>query len=190
MTYREKIHVLYDPRAERRRVSQTEKMDHALRDYTRSQLESHLNSGVMARNCERSILNWTVKKFPKCQASWANATFMTTYKHKVHSLLAEFKRSSQLADRLKSKELESAKLASYSPDVLWPDGPYSKALFKAREKDMMFEEIRAKDDDYEGLLKCGKCKSTKTDYTTMQTRSADGAFYFRLLRLLLTDASV
>ena len=155
-------------------VSQTEKMDHALRDYTRSQLESHLNSGVMARNCERSILNWTVKKFPKCQASWANATFMTTYKHKVHSLLAEFKRSSQLADRLKSKELESAKLASYSADVLWPDGPYSKAIFKAHKKDMMFEEMRARDnEDYEGLFKCGKCNSTKTTYYQMQTRSAD-----------------
>jgi transcription elongation factor S-II len=149
-------------------------MDHALRDYTRSQLESHLNSGVMARNCERSILNWTVKKFPKCQASWANATFMTTYKHKVHSLLAEFKRSSQLADRLKSKELESAKLASYSADVLWPGGPYSKAIFKAHKKDMMFEEMRARDnEDYEGLFKCGKCNSTKTTYYQMQTRSAD-----------------
>ena len=156
----------------------------------RGQFESYLSSGVLARNCERSILNWTVKKFPKCQASWANATFKTTYKHKVHNLLTEFKRSSQLADRLKSKELESAKLASYSPDVLWPDGPYSTTIFKAREKDMRLEEIKSKDDDYEGLLKCGKCKSTKTDYTTMQTRSADGAFYFRLLRLLFTDASV
>jgi len=150
------------------------KMDHTLRDYTRGQLESYLNSGVLARNCERSILNWTVKKFPKCQASWANATFKTTYKHKVHNLLTEFKRSSQLAERLKSKELESAKLASYSPDVLWPDGPYSTTMFKAREKDMRLEEIKAKEnEDYNGLFKCKKCGTNKVTYTQAQTRSAD-----------------
>jgi transcription elongation factor S-II len=35
------------------------------------------------------------------------------------------------------------------------------------------EKNKSKDDDYEGQFKCGKCKSKKTDYYQMQTRSAD-----------------
>jgi len=116
-------------------------MDHALRDYTRSQFESYLSSGALARNCERSVLNWAVKKFPKYQASWDNSRFKIAYKQKVHTLLAELKRSPptkiklglsvlddqvkvkfdfvpELIYKLKSKELESAKLATYSPDIL------------------------------------------------------------------------
>ena len=170
-------------------------MDHPLRDFTRGSFLTHLGSEPLARNCERSVLNWTVKKFPKCEASWENLRFRIAYKRKVHALLAELKRSPtkirvglsvagdrvavnfeifpQLVYRLKNKELESAKLATYSPDVLWPEGPYSTAIFKAHEKDMMFEAIKAREEDYNGLLKCGKCKSTKTSYYQMQTRSAD-----------------
>jgi len=149
-------------------------MDHPLRDYTRTQFESHLTSGALARNCERSILNWTVKKFPKYHASWDNTIFRNTYKHKVHHLLTEFRRSSQLADRLKSRDLESAKLATYSPDILWPDGPYSLTILAARKKDMDMEALKvAEDKDYVGILTCGKCKTNKTAYYQMQTRSAD-----------------
>jgi DNA-directed RNA polymerase subunit M/transcription elongation factor TFIIS len=35
------------------------------------------------------------------------------------------------------------------------------------------EESRAKEEDYTGQFKCGKCKSVKTTYYQMQTRSAD-----------------
>jgi DNA-directed RNA polymerase subunit M/transcription elongation factor TFIIS len=173
-------------------------MDHPLRDYTRAQFESHLSSGALARNCERSVLNWAVKKFPKYQASWDNSRFKFVYKHKVHSLLAELKRSPstkiklglsvvgdqvkvkfdfvpELPYRLKNKELESAKFATYSPDILWPDGPYSSSIFNARKLDMDREARKtAADEDYVGILTCGKCRSNKgTSYYQMQTRSAD-----------------
>jgi transcription elongation factor S-II len=35
------------------------------------------------------------------------------------------------------------------------------------------EAHRAKQEDYVGQFKCGKCKSVKTTYYQMQTRSAD-----------------
>lgn len=172
-------------------------MDHPLRDYTRTQFEKHLMSGVLARNCERSVLNWSLKKFPKHQASWDNSRFKFVYKNKVHCLLAELKRSpakikvglsvqddkvvvkldvmTELVYKLKSKELETAKLAIYTPDILWPDGPYSKAIFSARKKDLEMEARKAKEDEgYAGILMCGKCRSNKgTSYYQMQTRSAD-----------------
>lgn len=171
-------------------------MDHPLRDYTRSKFESYMASGALARNCERSVLNWAVKKFPKNHASWDNSRFKFVYKHKVQSLLAELKRNltkikldlsvtdghvivkfvfvPQLPYRLKTKELESAKFATYSPDVLDPNGPYSTMILAARTKDMDREKRKAaEDEEYVGILTCGKCKSNRTTYYQMQTRSAD-----------------
>jgi DNA-directed RNA polymerase subunit M/transcription elongation factor TFIIS len=94
---------------------------------------------------------------------------------KVHGLLAEFKRgTSQLAERLKKKELDSTKLAFYTSDVLDPNGPYSQAIFLAKKKDNDRERMKAEEnEDYVGQFKCGKCKSVKTTYDQLQTRSAD-----------------
>jgi DNA-directed RNA polymerase subunit M/transcription elongation factor TFIIS len=46
-------------------------------------------------------------------------------------------------------------------------------MLKSREKDMAMEMARTREEDYSGLFKCGKCKSVKTTYYQMQTRSAD-----------------
>jgi transcription elongation factor S-II len=147
-------------------------MDHPLRDYTRSKFEEHLGSGPLARNCERNVINWAVKQVQI--ASWENKLFKGFYKLKAQWLLAEFKRTPDLARRLKSKELESTKLASYTSDVLNPDGPYSKLISLSIERDNRIEQLKAhENDDYVGQFKCGKCKSVKTTYYQLQTRSAD-----------------
>ena len=45
---------------------------------------------------------------------------------------------------------------------------------KKRDKELAMEEAKAASDaEYTGILKCGKCKQTKTVYTQAQTRSAD-----------------
>lgn len=172
-------------------------MQHSLREYTRGKFSEFLGEGVTARNCERSVLNWTFKQFYPNEAAWDNVRFRRTYKHKVIHLLTEFKREksrivalslspegdrvsvrldvvSQLACRLQRKELEAAKLAWYSADVLDPNGLYSQTMFKLKTKELAMEAAKAKqDEEYTGVFKCGKCKSTKTSYYQMQTRSAD-----------------
>ena len=35
------------------------------------------------------------------------------------------------------------------------------------------EAVSSEDPNYEGLFRCGKCKSNRTTYYQMQTRSAD-----------------
>ena len=47
------------------------------------------------------------------------------------------------------------------------------AEFALAKKDLERETARKNEEGYEGLFKCGKCKSTKTTYYQMQTRSAD-----------------
>jgi len=173
-------------------------MQHTYRTYSGGKFAELFGEGVLARNCERSVLNWTFKQFPRDEAAWDNKIFRRTYKQKVVSLLAEFKRDKskvvtvslstaggggvkvkldivpQLVCRLQRKELESTKLAWYSPEVLDPNGLYSQAMFKRKKKELEMEAANAKqNEDYVGMFKCGKCKSKKTTYYQMQTRSAD-----------------
>lgn len=148
-------------------------MEDPVRVHVRTEFAKHLGDGPLTRNCERNVLNWTVKNTAAHQATWENPLFRSRYKMKANWLITEFRRGPQLSERLKKKELESTKLAWYSPDVLDPDGPYSKTLVELRTVDMEREYRKAQEKDYEGILTCGKCKSNKTEYYQMQTRSAD-----------------
>jgi hypothetical protein len=171
-------------------------MNHSMRDYARRVFTDKLGTGAISRNAEISILNWAVHTTREMgqDASWENDVFRRYYKMKLNWLITEMGREEkvnvalavdgdrvqlnyivgpQLALRLKRKELDVKKLANYSSDVLWPSGPWSQTMLKSREKDMQMEKSKAKEEDYNGLFKCGKCKSVKTTYYQMQTRSAD-----------------
>jgi DNA-directed RNA polymerase subunit M/transcription elongation factor TFIIS len=193
------------------------KMDHAIREWARAGFIRALGPGATARNCERSVYNWAVQETRGHQddPAWENKLFKSRYKQKAIGLLRELERGPvistdlqvvdervklninfvpQLVKRLQLKELDSKNLARYSPDVLWPDGPYSKMAFYLKSKDLAIEAAKAKEEDYSGLFKCGKCKSTKTAYYQMQTRSADEpmvrfTIFLRFYSRLFADAS-
>jgi DNA-directed RNA polymerase subunit M/transcription elongation factor TFIIS len=171
-------------------------MEHPLRDYAREHFVTALGPGALARNCERSVYNWAVQETRGLgkSSSWEDRLFRWRYKQKVLGLLAELGRDErvfpkirvgplgvtvelvvapQLVGRLQAKELESKNLARYSPEVLWPDGPHFKTLFKIKARELAREQAKAREADYEGLFVCRKCKSKKTTYYQMQTRSAD-----------------
>ena len=173
-------------------------MDHALRECARSCFAKHIGvvTSPAVKNAERSVYNWTVQesRINAQDPSWENPKFRWRYKQKLHALTRELERDPrifvklqvqgdyvnftfkilpQLVGRIQNKELETRSLARYTPDVLWPQGPYATTRMALREKDMAREKSKADADDYEGLFKCGKCKSTKTSYYQMQTRSAD-----------------
>lgn len=171
-------------------------MEHALRDFARTRLATCFTSGVTVRNAEKSIYNWAVQQTrgQNDTASWENRSFRWRYKHKALHLITELGRAPvvevalkvegdrvnlqmefvpQLVHRIQRKQLDVKGIARYPPDLLWPDGPYSVMMLKLRAKEMAMESSRANDEDYVGQFKCGKCKSTKTTYYQMQTRSAD-----------------
>ena len=186
-------------------------MEHALREYARTGFARALGAGVAARNCERSVYNWAVQETRGHQddPSWENRLFRTRYKQKAFGLLRELERGPevatdlqvvdgrvalglsvvpQLVKRLQRKELDSKNLARYSADVLWPEGPYAKQAFELKSKDLAMEAAKAKEEDYSGLFKCGKCKGVKTTYYQMQTRSADEPMVSSLLLFLVLFA--
>lgn len=171
-------------------------MEHPLRDYARVHFGARLGAGPVTRNVERSVYNWAVQTTREKNegSSWENSLFRLRYKHKVQHLLTELGRAPeltvrlevkdgrvavqlenvpQLLRRIQRKELETKNLARYQPDVLWPDGPFAQTALKRKARELHMEKARADEKDYEGLFKCGRCKSLKTTYYQMQTRSAD-----------------
>jgi len=172
-------------------------MNHPLREYTRQVFASLIAPGPISRNAEISTLNWAVQNARQTNqdASWENPRFRKIYKTKVHWLMTELRRQNhvvslattvegdrvrvslnlvnQLAYRLKTKELDAKNLAKYPADVLWPDGPMAQTAFKIKERDLKREQVKAGDESYEGMFTCGKCKSKKTTFYLLQTRSAD-----------------
>ena len=116
-----------------------------------------------------SLLNKTKTKRETEQPSWENRLFRSRYKHRLNSLLFNIQKNPDLLKKVKPKELETL-----TPGQMWPDGPLGQAEKKLREKETAIEMARAKnEEEYEGILTCPKCKSKKTSYYQLQTRSAD-----------------
>ena len=169
--------------------------EHPLREYARSKITGFVEFPAVARNIERSIYNYAVQQtrevsrtsdntmkhpekahtieYRNSQTStWECRGFRERYKHKLLHLLSSFKRG-KVVDALKEGRLKIRELANYPPGILEPEGLYSQTAFKIKANDLKMEESRAKEEDYTGQFKCGKCKSVKTTYYQMQTRSAD-----------------
>ena len=187
-------------------------MNHPLREYTRQVFASLIAPGAISRNAEISTLNWAVQATRRINedASWENPKFRKMYKTKVHWLMTELRRPNhmvslatvvegdhvrvqinlvnQLAYRLKTKELDVKNLAKYPADILWPDGPMAKTAFKIKERDLMREQVKAADESYEGMFTCGKCKSKKTTFYLLQTRSADEPSAYPLVFFVIQTA--
>jgi len=56
-----------------------------------------------------------------------------------------------------------------------PDGPWMETLRRLEHEDASRQEYKRRRDEgrESGYLRCGKCKSFKTDFYEVQTRSAD-----------------
>lgn len=156
-----------------------------LREYTRAKLLEEFSSDAKAINCEKAIYNWAVEKTLKAEPkklagkpsvlyspdvpSWESRHFKERYKHKFIEVLKNIQRNPVIIEQVKAKDIPSL-----SPTQIWPNGPVAQTEFRLKEKELAIEEAKARmDDDYEGMFRCRKCKSKKTTYYQLQTRSAD-----------------
>lgn len=170
-----------------------------IRDWCRSKFATAVPERPYAKNIEKMVYKWAKDETKRQgdQPAWENKLFKWRYKNKVVNLFQELTRPSdahvqvtlevvdgrvvpslklvpQLIHRLVVlKELQSADLPFMKPEELWPGGPWAKAQFKLKEKELIIEAAKAKEEGYDGMFKCRKCKSKKTTYYQMQTRSAD-----------------
>lgn len=130
-----------------------------------------------------------VQNLEKCTSNWAynytlergdtpasnNREHVRRYKHKFLSMMFNLKNSPNLKDRVLKGELKTSQLVNLSPQGLWPGGPHAKMTEKIADKEMLKQHASniLNDPEYKGLFRCNRCKSYKTTYYEMQTRSAD-----------------
>ena len=127
----------------------------------------------LSRNIEVSVYNWTLKyaKFHR-----KNPTIDERFKMQYKARYLAVKNAlynGGLQERIKNGTVTCRELVNMNTAQLWPDGPYATAIEANNKKDLEKLSFAAKDDEYEGVFRCGKCKSNKTTYYQMQTRSAD-----------------
>lgn len=127
----------------------------------------------MALNIERGIFNYVIDKTPNVNI-W-NDNFEYKYKSRVLSIYGNLNpnsyiRNKDLINRLFDKEFDEFKLCYLNPKDMFPEK--WESLYKEYEfelKGHLNQDNEVKD----GMFTCGKCKSRKTTYFQLQTRSAD-----------------
>jgi DNA-directed RNA polymerase subunit M/transcription elongation factor TFIIS len=162
--------------------SQKMTTEHPLRNYARQKLqEFYPGKSIKPRNAELTVYNWAVTqtlqsrvlmkngRYEREEPSWENRLFRWRYKQRLMSVIFNLKQNPDLVKKTKPKELETM-----TSTEMWPEGPYGQTEKMLREKQITMDLARAKfEAEYEGILTCPKCKTKKTSYYQMQTRSAD-----------------
>jgi DNA-directed RNA polymerase subunit M/transcription elongation factor TFIIS len=125
----------------------------------------------MALNIERGIYNSTLQKYDLQIKNW-NDHFKNLYINKAVIIWSNLNPTSYLKNmnlikRLFSHEINEFELCYLEPRDLFPER--WDELKQLYIKDLEQKQVERPD----GILKCGRCKSYKTEYTERQTRSAD-----------------
>ena len=148
-----------------------------LREYAVRQFKKYDFSENQMLNIEKSIFNWSVKtsKQKNIAPSWENKHFVLKYKLKLKSILFTLKhgKESFLVDRIKNGTLKTKDIASVPSSELWPGGPHDICEKKIAEQSLKIDLVNGRMENYNGMYPCVKCKSKKTTYYQLQTRSAD-----------------
>lgn len=127
----------------------------------------------MSLNIERGIFNYTLQNSNVKQNTW-NSLFQSYYMNRCVSIFSNLNSESyiknkNLIKRLFNNEFTEFQLAFFNTKELFPEKyEYlsNKYNFDKKEEEYV-EEIP------DGVFQCKKCKSYKTTYYEMQTRSAD-----------------
>ena len=148
----------------------------AMRDYVKSQFATLLKQKSAGEpvpfNMEKSIFNWSIRetKFRGSVPSWENPIFKNMYKNKFLSIKYNME-NSNLCERILSGEVKTRFIADMNSTSMDPNGRHAQAI-KAR-REYSDKILSRNDENFVGLFTCNKCKSKKTTYYQMQTRSAD-----------------
>lgn len=129
----------------------------------------------MSLNLERGIFNDTLNTVSHhTKDSWNNL-FQTIYMGKavrVHTNLdpESYLKNVNLIHRFFNKEFNEFEIVKLTPEQIFPE-KYAEIMSKiqAGKPKVAEKELEVPD----GAFKCGKCKSMKTTYYQLQTRSAD-----------------
>lgn len=147
-----------------------------VREKVRKKLNDVFGDERMASDLERCIYNWCIRT---CRANeiprhWENPAFRYRYTTKalsIHFNLTNPKNPG-LLEKVRSKDMGFKKLVRASPAELFPElwePVYERVAAKQLRKQLTVDVESVPD----GAFTCNKCKSRKTTFIELQTRSAD-----------------
>ena len=115
-----------------------------------------------------------IQNTKKGVAAWDNHKFLNIYKHKFLSLKNALTSNDDLREKVRGREVSVVEVVAMRPEQLQPEGLYAKCVEKKVYSEMRKESlIRKAEQEVVGFFTCQKCKSKKTTYYQLQTRSAD-----------------
>lgn len=132
-----------------------------------------LNDNFIVLNLEKGIFNETIKICQKTkeQLKWTNPKFKNTYLKLGRKILANITYTPNANDvkhKIKNELFKAEEVASMTHQELYPE-----LWSKLHLKNMSKIALKSDEEIPDGMFKCGKCKTYKTTYYQMQTRSAD-----------------
>ena len=134
-------------------------------------LEPILEDNNICINLEKGVFNYSVKEANsrKIVPKWENQQFVQIYLDRLRSIYLNLK-NEDLLKQIKSKEITAQNMESMSHQEMNPE--HWKVLIEQkikRDSNRFNTNIQASTDMYV----CRKCKSRRSSYYEMQTRSAD-----------------
>jgi DNA-directed RNA polymerase subunit M/transcription elongation factor TFIIS len=128
-----------------------------------------------SKNMEISIFNWTCRRARESRKrdvyfalSWNDKQFREHYKHRFLSVQVNLKRFPHVIQELVQQKRKAFEIPLLEP-YQWNPDRFQPIIDKLR---FQFQK-KTIPDDHKGIQQCSKCKSWKTDYYQLQTRSAD-----------------
>lgn len=135
-----------------------------------------LGNRDMAKKLERCVYNWSIRtsRVDDIQLYWENPPFRYRYTTKALSLHFNLKnpKNPTLLERVLSGSLGLKNLTNASPTELFPEhweAVHERVAARQLRKHLYIDVSTVPD----GAFTCSKCKSKKTSFVEMQTRSAD-----------------
>lgn len=137
----------------------------------RGKLQPIVIDEKLATNLEKGIYNFAIKEANnrKIIKKWENPHFSQLYLDRLRSIYINLKNEA-LLDHLKNGEISPQSLAFMTHQEMNPD--HWRILIDQkmkRDANKFTDNIRASTD----MFTCKKCKSKRTTYYELQTRSAD-----------------
>lgn len=135
----------------------------------------HLNledSNPIVINLEKGIFNKTINecKELKTELKWGNPVFTKIYSTHARRILANIsynKNADDFKNKILSGQIKSYDVVNCSREEMYPE------LWSELHLNNMKKYLVKQEEISDGMFTCNSCKSKKTVYYQMQTRSAD-----------------
>jgi len=139
-----------------------------------ARLAAVLDDTCKAKRVESCVWNAVLRSFYPSQRVWINTSLRYRYTTKILSLEFNLKnpKNPRLRKRVLHGEVTPPQLVRMSPYEMFPE-LWEPVFERVAHKQLRRQLTVDVDSAPEGLLQCRKCKSKKTSFVQMQTRSAD-----------------